>query len=71
MTWLVPVIHAAPLPANRKRSGGLSTWMAGTSPGTSPVMTVLVLILAYMLSEGAHGHARDAAAIGYAPSAVL
>jgi hypothetical protein len=37
MAGLVPAIHAAPIPADRKRSGCLTTWMTGTSA----VMTVL------------------------------
>jgi hypothetical protein len=38
MAGLVPAIHAAPFPADRKHSGGSTTWMTGTSP----VMTVLL-----------------------------
>ena len=38
MAGLVPAIHAAPFLANPKLSGGLTTWMTGTSP----VMTALV-----------------------------
>ena len=38
MAGLVPAIHAAPFPAGRKHSGCLTTWMTGTSP----VMTVLL-----------------------------
>jgi hypothetical protein len=38
MAGLVPAIHAAPVLADRKRSGGFTMWVTGTSP----VMTVLL-----------------------------
>ena len=41
MTGLVPVIHAAPLPANPKVSRRLDDVDDRDKPGTSPVMTAL------------------------------
>jgi hypothetical protein len=54
---LVPAIHAAPFPADRKRSGGLTTspnalafgWMTGTSP----VMTVSAVVIVVPIGAGA------------------
>jgi hypothetical protein len=48
MAGLVPAIHVAPFPADRKRSGGLTTspnaLAFGQVTGTSPVMTALLLL---------------------------
>jgi hypothetical protein len=41
MAGLVPAIHAAPFPADRKRCGGWTTWMTGTSP----VMTGAAVVI--------------------------
>jgi hypothetical protein len=39
VTGLVPVIHVVERPETLGVAGNGATWMAGTSPGTSPAMT--------------------------------